>query len=311
VLNNFTLLYIEDDIDAQNYIQLIFEDDLKEIYTASDAIEGLAIYKEKRPDIVLTDINMPKMDGFSVIKEIRKLDKDQPIVVISAFDDKDNLLKAINMSSNGFVAKPIDIDFLYEKLTSIAQHLQEKKDLQERKAQEMQNLYKLAHYDALTEIPNKFLFEITLEKAISKAKRDSGRLTLFFIDLDNFKGVNDTYGHKAGDVVLQSVTRNIKKVIRAEDTLARRSGDEFLLLIEGVNDKTILDKLAKKILEEASSSVEYMNKMIKITLSIGISRFPFDSDTKEDLIHFADIAMYKAKYSGKNSYVFFTKNLKR
>ncbi len=307
MLSNFTLLYIEDNIDAQNYLQLIFEDDLKEIYIASDGKEGLKAYKEKRPDIVLTDINMPKMDGFSLIKEIKKIDKDQPIVVISVFDDRDNILKAINMCSNGFVPKPIDMEFLYEKLTSIAQYLQEKIDTKKQKIMEMESLYKLAHYDTLTKIPNRFLFEIILEKAINKAKRYDGELTLFFIDLDSFKSINDTYGHKAGDVVLQSVANNIKKVIRSEDTFARRSGDEFLLLVEGVNDKSALDKFAKKILEKASHPIEYMDKLINITLSIGISRFPFDTDSKEELIHFADIAMYKAKHSGKNNYIFFTK----
>jgi len=307
VLNNFTLLYIEDNIDAQNYLQLIFEDDLREIYIASDGKEGLKAYKEKRPDIVLTDINMPKMDGFSLIKEIRKINKNQQIVVISAFDDRDNLLKAINMCSNGFVPKPIDMDFLYEKLTSIAQYLQEKIDTKKQKIMEVESLYKLAHYDTLTKIPNRFLFEIILEKAINKAKRYDGELTLFFIDLDSFKSINDTYGHKAGDVVLQNVTNNIKKVIRSEDTFARRSGDEFLLLVEGVNDKSALDKFTKKILEKASHSIEYMDKLINVTLSIGISRFPFDTDSKEELIHFADIAMYKAKHSGKNNYIFFTK----
>jgi len=307
MLNNFTLLCVEDDEDARRHIGMMLEDDMKELYMATDGIEGLKTYKEKRPDIILTDINMPNMDGLSMIKEIRKQDRNQPIVIISAFDDRNNLLEAINMGGNGFVSKPIDMDFLYEKLNCIAQNLQDKIDAKKLKAKEIENLYKLAHYDNLTKIPNRFLFEITLEKTISRVKREGGELALFFIDLDNFKKVNDTYGHNAGDIVLQTVSANIKKIIRNEDILARRSGDEFLLLVEGICKIETLELLAKKIIEATSKPVKYLNEEINITSSIGISRFPYDTDIIEEFIHFADIAMYKAKKYGKCNYNFFGK----
>ncbi len=305
MLNNFTLLCVEDNLDARKQIKMMLEDDFKEIYTASDGAEGFELYKDKRPDIILTDINMPNMDGLSMIKEIRKQDKDQQIVIISAFDDRKNLLEAINLGGNGFISKPIDVDKLYEKLHCIAKKLQAKIDAQKLKAKEMENLYRLAHYDNLTKIPNKFLFEITLEQAISKAKRDGKQIALFFIDLDNFKSVNDTYGHKAGDIVLQTISRNIKEVIRSEDVLARRSGDEFLLLVEGVNSENDLNLLAKKIIKATSAPIKYLEKEINITVSVGISRFPLDTDVAEELIHFADIAMYEAKNSGKCNYIFY------
>jgi len=309
VLNNFTLLCVEDDLDAQKHIKMMLEDDFKELYMASDGLEGLKIFQEKNPDIIITDINMPNMDGLSMIKEIKKIDRSQPIVIISAFDDRENLLEAINMGGNGFISKPIDMDLLYKKLDCIAQTLQDNIEAQKLKDKEMSNLYKLAHYDTLTNIPNRFLFEITLDKAISKAKRDKKELAIFFIDLDGFKNINDTYGHEVGDIVLKTVSRNIKDVIRSEDTLARRSGDEFLLLVEGISSKDALELLAKKIIDASSQPIKHPGGVLSITSSIGISRFPYDADMADKLMHFADIAMYEAKKCGKCRHVFYNSSV--
>ncbi len=305
ISDNFTLLCVEDDMDAQENIKMILEEDFKEVFVASDGLEGLYIYKEKKPDIILTDINMPNMDGLSMIKEIRKVDKNQPIIVISAFDSKNNLFKVANLSSSGFIPKPIDMDFLYERLQCIIENLQEKIKLKKLKEKEIENLYKMAHYDTLTKIPNKYLFEITLDKAISKAKRDGSKLAIFFIDLDNFKSINDNYGHESGDIVLQTVSNNIKKIIRNEDILSRRSGDEFLLLVEGFDDIKNLKTLAKKIIEASSVPIKYHNANINISISIGISIYPDDTKKIKQLMHFADQAMYKAKKCGKCNYKFF------
>ncbi len=305
ISDNFTLLCVEDDIEAQENIKMILEEDFKEVFVASDGIEGLYIYKEKKPDIILTDINMPNMDGLSMIKEIRKVDKNQPIIVISAFDSKNNLFKVANLSSSGFIPKPIDMDFLYERLQCITDNLQEKIKLKNIKEKEIKNLYKMAHYDTLTKTPNKYLFEITLDKAISKAKRDGSKLAIFFIDLDNFKSINDNYGHEAGDIVLKTFSDNIKKIIRNEDTLSRRSGDEFLLLVKGFKNINNLKVLSKKIIKASSIPIKYKNININVSISMGISIYPSDTKDTKKLMHFADQAMYEAKKCGKCNYKFF------
>ena len=304
-LNNFSLLFVEDNKDAQEHIRLIFEDDVKDLYIASDGIEGLRIYKNKSPDIILTDINMPNMDGLSMVKEIKNIDKNQPILMMSAFDDKENLLEAINIGCNGFVSKPVNIDFLYDKLNSIAQKLHDEKEKQNLKNLEIQKLYNLAHYDTLTNIPNKFLFEIELDRAVSQAKRDKSKIALFFIDLDNFKEVNDTFGHEAGDYTLKTIVNNMQKVIRNEDILARRSGDEFLLMVKGNWKREDLSSLANKIIKATSAPIRYSDDVIFISSSIGISVFPSDTNSPQELINLSDKAMYKAKKAGKSHYVFY------
>ena len=299
LLNNFTILCVEDNIDTQNHIKLILEDSVKDLFIAYDGVEGLEIYKKKKPDIVIADINMPNMDGLTMLRKIKKIDKNQPIIIISAFDDKENLLEAINIGSNGFIPKPINIEFLSEKLNAISENLQDQIEANNTK----NSLYNLAHYDKLTGISNKFLFEIKLDQAISKAKRDKQEIAVFFIDLDNFKTVNDTFGHKAGDYVLKTVANNIKKSIRKEDMIARRSGDEFLLLVEDIPNKSTLINLANKIIESSQIPIHYENNTINISSSIGISIFPSDAQSVDELINQADIFMYKAKNTKKSKIV--------
>jgi len=284
---------------------MLLEDDVKEFYQAYNGAEGLVLFQEKKPDIVLTDITMPLLDGLSMAKEIKERDREKPIIVMSAFDDRKTLLKAINIGIDYFVLKPIDMNIVYAKLNQIAQNLQNKIDAHNVKKREIEDLYQLAHYDTLTNIPNRFLFDLRVAQSISKAKRDKSVVALFFIDLDNFKNINDTYSHSGGDKVLHDLAKNIQQVIRIEDTFARISGDEFALLVEGIADKTALDDFAKKILKASSTAIKHKEATINITCSIGISSYPKDTTSQKELIHFADVAMYNAKQSGKGRYSYF------
>ena len=311
LLNNFSILLIEDDVDTQENIKIILEDDVKEFYQAYNGQEGFDIFKEKNPDIILTDINMPYLTGLELVSMIRALDKDKPIIILSAYDDRENLLNSINLGSNGFIPKPIDIDLLYAKLNDIAKNLHTRVELTENRNEKIKELYKLAHYDNLTNIPNKFMFELELEKSIKTLEKEEVEFALFFIDIDNFKIVNDTYGHDAGDFVLQSVVNAISSIISKDDILARRSGDEFLIMIRDYASLSHLKRLASDVLL-ASSKVILWNKIeLYVSCSIGISLFPENSTEKEELYSLADMAMYNAKNLGKNSYFFADSNSKQ
>ena len=246
-LKNFTLLYVEDDRDAQEHLKMILEDDVKEFYQAYNGEDGLALYRDKKPDIILTDVNMPLLDGIGMSQMIKSIDKYQYIMIVSAFDDRNTLLNAINSGVDYFIPKPININILEDRLYIVAQHLQYKKDAEELKIKEQKRLYNLAHLDSLTKIPNRHLFNLKLDQAISRAKRENSFVSLFFIDLDNFKNVNDTYGHLVGDKVLQSLATNISNAIRVEDTFSRVSGDEFTLIVESKYNNDYIDIVAKKI----------------------------------------------------------------
>jgi len=302
LINNFTLLYVEDDVETQESMKRILEGDVKTFYQAFDGNEGLKAYKEFKPDIVLTDINMPILDGLLMSQEIKNLDKEVPIIMMSAFDDKKILLNALNIGVDYFTPKPVNMDMIYDKLEQITQNLQNKIDIERVRENELENLENLAHYDTLTKIPNKFLFDLKLDQALTQASINRDEIILFFIDLDNFKFINDTYGHAGGDAVLRKVSENIKNIISMEEIFARIGGDEFSLIAKGNKN---IDTLAEKIVEASSLPIEFEDKIINITCSVGVSKYPADSMKKKELIHFADIAMYRAKKRGKATYEFY------
>jgi len=301
-LKNFTLLFVEDNIDAQEQIKMILEEDVKEFYQAFNGEEGLKVFKEKNPDIVLTDINMPYKNGLELALSIKKIDRTKPIIIMSAYDDRDNLLNSINLGSSGFITKPINVDQLYERLNCIAGELHKKETFQKKTEEKVENLYKLAHYDALTQIPNRLMFDEKFTNSIEDAKKQHIKLALFFIDIDNFKTINDTYGHDAGDFVLKSIVKHILNTVSSLHTLARISGDEFLLLVEDYTTEEFLHLVAKNIIVATSKDILWQGVNLQVSASVGISRFPKDADTKEELIRLADKAMYRAKTSGKSSY---------
>lgn len=163
-----------------------------------------------------------------------------------------------------------------------------------------------AHHDALTELPNRVLFYDRLSQSIEKATRYKKGLALFFIDLDNFKPINDSLGHLVGDRVLQEVSSRLNAAIRKEDSLARLGGDEFTILMEGLTEGKDASLLAEKILLSLTEPLYIDDHTLHISCSIGISVYPKDSTEMDDLLKFADAAMYKAKDEGKNNFQFYT-----
>ncbi len=176
-------------------------------------------------------------------------------------------------------------------------------DITQRKLIE-ENLQKMAHYDVLTGLPNRALFNDRLENAIAEAKRDSTQLALLFIDLDGFKPINDKLGHDTGDLLLGAVADRLKQCIRASDTVARLGGDEFAAILRKVGDEADVATVAKKILHVIDSKFYIKGHTCSVGASIGIALYPKDATEAEDLLKKADMAMYNVKHSGKNNYGF-------
>ena len=166
-----------------------------------------------------------------------------------------------------------------------------------------------AHHDDLTGLPNRTLYRDRIEQAIEKSKRAKKKFAIFFIDLDNFKQVNDSLGHDAGDRVLLDATKRLKESIRAEDTLARLGGDEFTILFEDIYRFEDIANLARKILERFRKPFIINGHTLYISCSIGVSIYPDDGTNGEDLLKYADNAMYKAKEEGRNSFRFYTQEM--
>ncbi len=163
-----------------------------------------------------------------------------------------------------------------------------------------------ATHDSLTGLPNRTLLFERLEEAVKRTKRSGSKGALLFIDLDNFKEINDTCGHKAGDMVLTESVRRIRSVLRSSDILGRLGGDEFLLIVENIESVDTPTHVAEKIIKVINEPFDIEGEQHSVGSSIGIAIFPDDSENQDELIQFADMAMYQAKQSGKNRFHYYS-----
>jgi len=181
-------------------------------------------------------------------------------------------------------------------------------DISERKAAE-ERIAHLAHHDILTGLQNRFSLEDRLEQAISMANRERTQVAVFFIDLDRFKNINDSLGHHAGDKLLIEVGNRLKGCVRESDIVARVGGDEFVIVLTGLKDIAQAAVIAETLLDQISRSYLIDKHTLETSPSIGISVYPDDGSSVDDLMRNADIAMYHAKEQGRNNYHFFTDSM--
>ena len=178
-------------------------------------------------------------------------------------------------------------------------------DVTERKKRE-EEVRDLAHHDALTGLPNRRLLDDRIAQAFAAARRSRERVALMLLDLDRFKPINDTYGHEAGDAVLRAVAARLKGCVRQSDTVARVGGDEFVVMLPMPAAQDAV-RVAEKILAELAEPIRVAGDDVQIGVSIGISVFPEDSVDKDELLKYADRAMYHVKAAGRNSYSFYAR----
>ncbi len=176
-------------------------------------------------------------------------------------------------------------------------------DITERKALE-EKIWHQAHHDMLTKLPNRSLFHDRLNQSILKAQRNDETFALLFVDLDHFKQINDTLGHEAGDELLKQAARRLIDCVRGSDTVARMGGDEFSIILAGVDSREAIESLARKILQQMLKPFSVAGTQQRISASLGIACYPRDGTGQTELLRNADLAMYRAKQGGRNTYRF-------
>ncbi|MDP3123382.1 MAG: diguanylate cyclase, partial [Thiobacillus sp.] len=184
------------------------------------------------------------------------------------------------------------------------------RDVTERKQAEARIEF-LAHHDALTGLPNRVLLRDRFEHALATAERSRTRVAMLFLDLDNFKMVNDTLGHAAGDQLLLTVVARLADCTRDSDTMSRQGGDEFIVLLGDMPDLEAVERIASKILAQLAEPVELNGHALNAACSIGIAMYPDDGASFDTLLQKADAAMYNAKGAGRNIYQFFDEQMNR
>ena len=260
--------------------------------TLEQAISQLSLDKF---DVVLLDLHLPDGSGLQCLDAIQAVDNEIPIVVLSGQDDEEFAVSVLNKGAQDYLVKWDGQG--HSILRSIRYAM-------ERKKADLRLTY-LAQYDPLTGIPNRQFFNDQLTRATARARRDGRKVSLLYLDLDAFKVVNDTLGHDAGDQLLQEVADRIRRSVRAGDVVARLGGDEFAVLLEGLAAPRDVEAMASGLLEVISKPYHIADRQLTITTSIGITVYPSDNADTQMLLKNADIAMYKAKDSGRNTFKFF------
>ena len=196
-------------------------------------------------------------------------------------------------------------------MLSINNRLKKMVEEKTRELEEQKNILAFyAHHDSLTTLPNRTLLIDRFNHAISLAKRQNSIVAVLFIDLDGFKGINDTYGHEAGDILLKSVAKKIQHVIRETDTVCRFGGDEFVVVLDSIEkNREYVVSVATRIIDSIAIPILDDGRTYGVTCSVGISIYPDNGETSELLLKNADRAMYEAKNNGKNRYFFYDRSM--
>jgi len=198
---------------------------------------------------------------------------------------------------------------LQQTNVQLQQEITERRSVERELIIHKEHLVRLAHYDSLTSLPNRVFFNEILNKGIHHAKRSGKLIAVLFVDLDRFKNINDALGHPIGDRVLKEMGQRFAKVMRAGDILARLGGDEFIILLNDIGDSKFAAPVAEKLMKACEVPVKVETHEFYLTASIGICVFPGNGDSMEDVLKYADMAMYKAKRGGGNSYQFYSEEM--
>ena len=308
-------------IDDDPLIRLLVTMALQAVgITTSEAVsgeEGLQLFNEKGANAILLDVMMPDgMDGFVTCAKFRSLPKGKhtPVLMMTGLEDMDSINHAFEAGATDFITKPINIPLLGHRVRYMLRASQTTQSLVESELR----LYRMAYFDSLTELPNRLFFNEHLQHMIALAQRQNLKLGVLFLDLDGFKRINDTLGHHLGDLVLQATGERLRNSIRASDALvrtgaaldglaiARLGGDEFTVLLSTIERNEDAATVAERIRLNLAQPLIFGDHELYTTTSIGITIYPDDGETAEELLKNADLAMYYAKRSGGNMYRYFS-----
>jgi len=303
LLNARILIVDDQETNVMLLEQILSGAGYRAVTSTTDPHAVCALHRDNDYDLILLDLQMPGMDGFEVMEGLKAIEADGylPVLVITA--QPGHKLRALQAGARDFISKPFD---LLELRTRIHNML-EVRLLYRQLEQYSRALESLALHDALTGLPNRRLLFDRLELAIAHAHRNKSSIAVLYLDLDGFKQINDTLGHDAGDALLAMVANRLVSAVRQEDTVARLSGDEFVIALWEMNHPDHADHagtLAAKLILTLAQPYRIQGRDVNVTASIGVALYSPHGETVETLMKRADTALYEAKRKGRNGYCF-------
>ena len=284
-----TILIVDDNPDKLGLLEAAFSLAGYNVNTATDGDEALAAIESYQPDLVITDVMMPRMNGYELAQRIRSnpLTKFIPVIMQTAASRRaEDLRRASEVGALGYITDPTDLDLMLARTRTLL----------EFKAY-LDSCEEAAFTDHLTGLANRRRFERQLEREVGRVLRFERPFSLLMVDIDNFKNLNDTFGHDAGDDAIRRISRVLREGTRGIDLAARIGGEEFAVLLVETSKSGGLDvaerlRLAIKALETPAGG--------RITASFGVAECPTDAQTASGILKAADVALYEAKRNGRD-----------
>jgi len=289
MLGKFDVLVVDDDADKRILLEVALGMEGYEVRTASNGRDALAAVESYPPDLIVTDIMMPEMDGYELARRIRQNPQTKFIPLIlqtAARSGADDERLGAEVGALGFITDPTDLDLLLARARTLLEFKAHLDTWQEA-----------AFTDHLSDLPNRRRFERHLEQEIARTARYGHAFSLLLLDIDEFKKVNDTFGHVAGDEVIKLLSKTLQQGIRGIDLGARIGGEEFAIILT----ETPLDH-AMEIAERLRLAIKTLQipTVGSITISLGVAEAPTCAKTARDLLGCADAALYAAKSQGRD-----------
>lgn len=281
--------------------------DIYKVTAVTAGAQALRFLENNSCDLILLDINMPEMDGFEVMERIRNNEKRSsiPIIFLTADNDAETENRCLEEGALDFIAKPFVPSVMRSRISRILELEDMRRrlaDKLEQKIKEVTDIKSRSQQDALTGLWNRAYTEMTVNKLIEKGASGA----LFMIDMDNFKAINDNYGHIEGDNTLKMFADTMRHFSKEGDVLCRIGGDEFVMFVSGTKSKAELGNLAGDMISDLCYKIEQKNFETNSSVSIGIAQIPQDGSDFSAVYNAADKALYYVKQNGKNSYHFFS-----
>jgi len=289
MVGKFSVLVVDDDPDKRMLLTVALQMAGYEVRTANDGEEGLLAVESYQPDLIITDVMMPKMDGYELARRVRANPQTRfvPIIIqTAARNNAQDHRRGSEVGALGYITDPTDIDLLLARARTLLDFKHYLDTCEEE-----------AFTDHLTGLANRRRFERQLEREVTRTERYTRPFCLLYLDIDNFKQVNDTYGHEAGDEAIRRLALTLQAGTRGIDLAARIGGEEFAVILPETDFEGGLD-----VAERLRESIKEMEIPVvgRITASFGVAEFPLCATTGRELISVADAALYEAKRQGRD-----------